>query len=59
MTEKYYNLLKDGLIPVGERKIIKLGSDRYLIYLPRSLKHIWDEFNQRNKKVRVYIEVVK
>jgi hypothetical protein len=57
MGIKYSNLIRSGLIPAGTRKIVRLGEDRYLVYLPRSLNHVWEELKERGVRVRVYIEL--
>jgi hypothetical protein len=57
MGIQYSDLIRRGLIPAGRRKIVRLGKDRYLVYLPRSLNYVWKELRSRGAKVRVYIEI--
>ena len=45
------------LIPLGPRKISRLGEGRYVVYLPIELNYIWKELNERDVKVKVYIEL--
>ncbi len=54
---RYEDLVRRGIIPAGSRTIVRLGKDRYLIYLPRSLNYVWEELKERNIKIRVYIEI--
>ena len=56
MGIQYSDLIRKGLIPAGRRKIVRLGEDRYLVYLPRSLNYVWEELRRKGVKVRVYIE---
>ncbi len=56
MGIQYSEIIRRGLIPAGCRKIVRLGEDRYLVYLPRSLNYVWEELRQRSIRVRVYIE---
>ena len=53
----YADLMRRGIIPAGSRKIVRLGEDRYLVYLPRSLNYVWEELRRKGAKVRVYIEI--
>ena len=53
----YADLMRKGIIPAGSRKIVRLGEDRYLVYLPRSLNYVWEELRRKSIKVRVYIEI--
>jgi hypothetical protein len=58
MAEIHYSdLMRRGIIPAGARRIVRLGKDRYLVYLPRRLNYVWEELRARNTRVRVYIEV--
>jgi len=58
MAEIHYSeLVKKGILPAGQRKIVKMGEDRYLVYLPRSLNYLWEELKLRGVKARVYIEL--
>ncbi|MEB3780835.1 MAG: hypothetical protein GSR85_11515 [Desulfurococcales archaeon] len=57
MAIQYSDIIRKGLIPAGKRKIVRLGEDRYLVYLPRSLNYIWEELRGKGSKVRVYIEI--
>lgn len=58
MVEIHYSdLMRKGIIPAGPRKIVRLGEDRYLVYLPRSLNYVWEELRSKGAKVRVYIEI--
>jgi hypothetical protein len=54
---QYADLMRRGIIPAGSRKIVRLGDDRYLVYLPRSLNYVWEELRRKGTKVRVYIEI--
>ncbi len=54
---QYADLMRRGIIPAGSRKIVRLGDDRYLVYLPRSLNYVWEELRRKSIKVRVYIEI--
>ncbi len=54
---RYADLMRRGIIPAGSRKIVRLGEDRYLVYLPRSLNYVWEELRKSGGRVRVYIEI--
>jgi len=43
--------------PIGSRAVVRMGKDRYLIYLPVSLNFLWRELHEKKVKVRVYIEI--
>jgi len=45
------------IIPVGSRRISRLGYNRYVIYLPIELNYLWKELNQSKNRVKVYIEI--
>ena len=45
------------LIPLGTRKIAKLGYNRYVIYLPIELNYLWRELNESKSKIKIYIEI--
>ena len=45
------------LLPLGQRRISRLGSDRYVVYLPVELNDLWKELNEAKVKVKVYIEL--
>jgi len=47
------------IIPLGYRRISKLGEGRYIIYLPVELNYLWEELNKTKEKVRIYIEIEK
>jgi len=47
------------LLPLGQRRISRLGNDRYVVYLPVELNDLWKELNETKIKVRVYIEIEK
>jgi len=53
----YADLMRRGIIPAGPRKIVRLGEDRYLVYLLRSLNYVREELRRKGTKVRVYIEI--
>lgn len=46
-----------GLYPVGSRAVVRMGKDRYIVYLPISLNYLWSELHQNKIKVRVFIEI--
>lgn len=45
------------LLPLGQRRISRLGNDRYVVYLPAELNDLWKELNETRAKVKVYIEL--
>jgi len=45
------------LIIIPEREVVKLG-ERWIIYLPQQYAAVWKELKEKNKKVRVYIEIL-
>ena len=45
------------IIPIGLRRISKLGYNRYVIYLPIELNYLWTELNQSRTRIKVYIEI--
>jgi len=56
MSEELIMMMK--AIPAGRRKIVKSG-DRYMIWLPINLNHIWEALRKRDAKVDVYLVIVK
>ena len=49
-------ILKSGhLIPLPERRIARLGSNRFVIYLPTDMNWLWLELNQKKVTVRVFL----
>ena len=53
----YAEIVKGRPYPVGTRAVVRMGKDRYLIYLPINLNYLWRELHERKLKVRVYIEI--
>lgn len=53
----YAQIIKGRPYPIGSRAIVRMGKDRFLIYLPVTLNYLWKELHERKVKVRVYIEV--
>jgi hypothetical protein len=53
----YAQIIKGRPYPIGSRAVIRMGKDRFLIYLPVTLNYLWKELHERKVKVRVYIEV--
>jgi len=54
MSEAFLKHMKT--IPAGKRQIVK-GSDRFFIYLPQNLNHIWEKLNKMGIKVEVYLVI--
>ncbi|MGB9734540.1 MAG: hypothetical protein ACPL2E_08110, partial [Conexivisphaera sp.] len=50
----YAAIADGGAIPVGARKVAKLGG-RYAIYLPKHLNDLWKLLHDRRLKIRVYL----
>ncbi|MEM4975971.1 MAG: hypothetical protein QXT64_01450 [Desulfurococcaceae archaeon] len=46
-------------IYVPAREVVKLGRDRWIIYLPRDFNDVWEEIKRRGLKVRIYIQLVE
>jgi len=53
----YAQILRGRPYPVGSRAVVRMGKDRYLVYLPISLNYLWKELHDKGIKVRVYIEI--
>jgi|GEM_PF-6967438 len=53
----YTQILRGRPYPIGGRAIVRMGKDRYLVYLPVSLNYLWRELHSKKVKVRVYIEI--
>lgn len=53
----YTQILRARPYPIGGRAIVRMGKDRYLVYLPVSLNYLWKELHSKKVKVRVYIEI--
>ncbi len=53
----YAQIIKGRPYPIGGRAIVRMGKDRYLIYLPVSLNYLWKELHSGKVRVRVYIEI--
>jgi len=45
-----------NVVPAGKRSIVKSG-DRYFVYLPINLNHVWQELHKRGVKVEVYLKI--
>lgn len=54
MSEEMLMMMK--VIPAGKRAIVKSG-DRYLVWLPTNLNHIWATLRKRRVKVEVYLVI--
>jgi hypothetical protein len=49
-------VLKSGhIIPLPERRIARLGSNRFVIYLPTDMNWLWEELNREKAVVRVFL----
>ena len=53
----YAQIIKGRPYPIGSRAVVRMGKDRFLIYLPVTLNYLWKELHERKVRVRVYIEV--
>jgi len=53
----YAQIIKGRPYPIGSRAVVRMGKDRFLIYLPVTLNYLWKELHERKVKVRVYIEI--
>lgn len=53
----YARILRERLYPIGTRTIVRMGKNRYIIYLPTTLNFLWQELHEKKLKVRVYIEL--
>ena len=53
----YVQIVRGRPYPIGSRAIVRMGRERYLVYLPTSLNYLWRELHEKKVKVRVYIEV--
>jgi len=45
-------------IYIGERSLVRMGENRWLVYLPVELNDLWEYIKNSGKKVRVYIEIL-
>jgi len=50
---------KLGMIPCGRHSVVKMSPSqlKYFIYLPMSLKQLWEELNKKGIRVEVYIRI--
>ena len=53
----YAEIIKGRPYPIGGRAVVRMGKNRFLIYLPTTLNYLWKELHAKNVKVRVYIEI--
>lgn len=53
----YTQILRGRPYPIGGRAMVRMGKDRYLVYLPVSLNYLWKKLHSKKVKVRVYIEI--
>ncbi len=53
----YAQIIKGRPYPIGSRAVVRMGKDRYLVYLPVNLNYLWKELHEKKVKVRVYIEI--
>lgn len=55
MSEEIF-LQRLNIIPAGRRAIIR-SKDRFMVWLPQNLNHVWKYLNREGKKVSVYIVI--
>lgn len=48
-----------NIIIVPKREVVKVGNNRWIIYLPQEYNEVWEAIKRSGKKVRVYIEVIE
>lgn len=53
----YAQIIRGRPYPIGSRAVVRMGKDRYLVYLPVNLNYLWKELHGKKVKVRVYIEI--
>lgn len=46
------------VIYVPAREVVRLGKDRWIIYLPRDHNELWEEIKRRGIKVRVFVQLI-
>jgi len=59
MNTEYKLKLIPNLVVITNREIVKMGKDRFIIYLPKDYNELWEEIKKQKKKLRIYIEVVE
>lgn len=45
------------VIYIPEREIVKLGKERWIIYLPKSHNDLWEEIKKQGLRVKVYVQI--
>ena len=53
----YIDIIRGSRFPIGRRSVVRMGRNRYLIYLPMELNKIWKELSEKKVKVEVIIEI--
>jgi len=59
MNTEHELKLIPNLVVIPNREIVKMGRDRFIIYLPKDYNELWREIKKQKKKLRIYIEVVE
>lgn len=49
--------IQGKMILLGKRAIVKMGRNRYFVYLPTPLNKLWKTLHEEGRKVLVYIEI--
>lgn len=47
------------VIYLPSRELVRLGRDRWIVYLPKEYNELWEEIKRRRLKVRIFIQLVE